>query len=805
MTVCKKSRLALCVRAILCGTLPLVVLASPSLYAREVTFDTGIIQSRGLSPDLNHYFAQAPRFLPGTHSVQVKVNGKDRGTAAARFNEDGELCIDKDFLDFAGIMPVPLKAGEACHDIRSDYAQAVVNALPNQDAVELYLPQEAINSLTSNIKHFQQGGTAGLLNYSLFSSRNEYGDSDNSRYSQASLEAGFNTMDWSVRSRYILTDDDGDKNAESIYTYAEHVFVPQRLTMQVGEINAMSGVLSGVPITGVQLMPTNGLERDGTGVSVSGIARSSQARVEVRQSGRLVYSTLVPAGPFTLDDVPVVRNNVDLDVTVVESDGSSSHFIVPASAVRTRKLGRPQGLTMSVGQVRSMDSDYSDPLVANVSDGWRITPWMNALASGAVAEKYQAAGGSAEFMLSDIWGITTTAAASKEQFGDSNSGLKTELQSDLTLGEHVSLSASATHFSSGYRELADALDDEFQPNDNTYSGNVSFATGIAGTFSAGFNYNQSANYEDSRYLLLSWGKTFKYASITVNWQSAVGNTDDEQDDDMLYVNLSIPLGGSQSLSSYMRKQGDRTTYGVANSGAIGDNTNYYISADRDNDDNENSFNGNINTNLHYTQLSVGGGSSGSNQRNYSATLTGGIAMHKDGVTFSPYAIKDTFAIAKLNEPKSGVEISTPQGTIWTDHWGQAVVPGLNEWRNSRIEIDANKLPPSMTLANGIKYVAAGHASVSEVSFKILNSRRVMLRVKRADGTPLAKGLSIVDEKGNYIVTSVDDGHVFINDADQLKGLYAMDDNNNRLCQIHYTLSDKKDDEAFYEEVNGVCQ
>lgn len=120
--------------------------------------------------------------------------------------------------------------------------------------------------------------------------------------------------------------------------------------------------------------------------------------------------------------------------------------------------------------------------------------------------KVPVAGGSAEFMLSDIWGITTTAAASKEQFGDSNTGLKTELQSDLTLSEHVSLSASATHFSNGYRELADALDDEFQPNDNTYSGNVSFASGIVGTFSAGFNYNQSANYEDSRYLLLSWGK-----------------------------------------------------------------------------------------------------------------------------------------------------------------------------------------------------------------------------------------------------------------------------------------------------------
>jgi outer membrane usher protein FimD/PapC len=76
MTVIKQSRLAFCVRAILCGTLPLVLLDSTSVLAREVTFDTGIMQTLGLNRDLNHYFAEAPRFLPGTHSVSVKVNGK---------------------------------------------------------------------------------------------------------------------------------------------------------------------------------------------------------------------------------------------------------------------------------------------------------------------------------------------------------------------------------------------------------------------------------------------------------------------------------------------------------------------------------------------------------------------------------------------------------------------------------------------------------------------------------------------------------------------------------------------------------
>jgi outer membrane usher protein FimD/PapC len=68
----------------------------------------------------------------------------------------------------------------------------------------------------------------------------------------------------------------------------------------------------------------------------------------------------------------------------------------------------------------------------------------------------------------------------------------------------------------------------------------------------------------------------------MNWQSAVGNVDDDQDNEMLHQR-EHPAGGSQSISTYMRKQGDSTTYGVSNSGSLGDNTHYYISADRDQD------------------------------------------------------------------------------------------------------------------------------------------------------------------------------------------------------------------------------
>lgn len=371
-----------------------------------------------------------------------------------------------------------------------------------------------------------------------------------------------------------------------------------------------------------------------------------------------------------------------------------------------------------------------------------------------------------------------------------------------------SIDLSAAKYSGGYRELTEALDDDFHGYQSSYSGNLSWRNDLLGSFSLGYYAYEATNgYDDSRSMIVSWGKSFNYFNINANWQHAVNQQDDDDsynDDDVFYVNVSIPLG-TQRVGAYMRNQGEKTAYGLQNNGSLGQDTHYYISVDRDNETNENSFNGNLNTNLHYTQLSIGAGSSGDNQHNYNATLSGGIAAHEHGLTFTPYSVKDTFAIARLSEPESGIEISTPQGRVWTDYWGQAVVPGLTEWRKSRIEVNANTLPKSMDLANGIKNVSVAHAAFKELEFKVLNTRRVMLEVKQADGSWLPKGTSIVDEQNNYLVSAVDSGRVFITDMSNNPALYAVDDDMHRLCQINYHLSDTQDKEAFYEMAKGVCK
>ena len=89
---------------------------------------------------------------------------------------------------------------------------------------------------------------------------------------------------------------------------------------------------------------------------VTGIASTPQARVEIRQQGIMVYSTLVPAGPFTLTDIPLRNVTSDLTVTVIETDGSQHSQVVPASLYRSG-LGPAGGYQFSLGRVSDARSE----------------------------------------------------------------------------------------------------------------------------------------------------------------------------------------------------------------------------------------------------------------------------------------------------------------------------------------------------------------------------------------------------------------------------------------------------------------
>lgn len=764
------------------------------------TFDTETIKSLGIDPSISEYFAQKAVFLPGEYSLALRINGKDVGSVIAHFGQKGELCIDRDFMEQAQLR-VPDNYQKGCYDYAQAFAGTVITPYPDQEKIELLVPPQALTPKTREISSYSSGGTAALLNYTLMSSHAEF-DSESNDYSQAMLDGGFNISDWLLRTRQFLSVSEGKFSNENSSTYLQHTFTGIATQMLAGEVNLNNTLLDGTGIYGLEFSPETALQTQGSGVEVKGIANTAQARVDVRQQGTLVYSTLVPAGAFTLPNIPVRSATSDLNVTVTETDGSQQSFIVPASLFN-HLVGSPQGYHVAFGRV---DDNYSEsPWVFSASGGWSLTSWNNVNSGVIVAEKYQAIAASSDLVPFPELTLSGQVNLAKDSRDDIY-GFKHKMSMGYRLPLSLGLTTTYSHSDRDYRDLADTLDDDFNdPTKNEYSAGLSWSQPIIGSLSVSWYQTDSYNDKnDSKNVSFTWNRSFERATLSVNWQHQLSAGDENDDnDDRVFINLSIPLGKSQTANIYTRRDTSNTWYGTSVNGALSDETNYSLSAERDQNEAENSFNGSVNTNLHYTQLGISASANGSNSRSYSGTLSGGIAAHSQGVTLSPLPISDTFAIAKVDNDVAGVKIITPQGAVWTDYGGNAVIPSLQAWRAANIEIDNSSLPKNIDVGNGVRTLKQGRGSVGKVSFTTLTQRRALLTITLPDGKKLPRGLAIEDAEGHYLTTSVDDGVVFINNISPDMTLFAKYDGHS--CKVHLTFAEKAPENIFYETSSGVCQ
>lgn len=764
-----------------------------------IEFDSETLKSLGIDPNVSGYFANKARFMPGNIAVNLKVNGIDKGNIVAHFNDDGELCFDRALMEQAGLR-ISGEYKDGCYNYLKAHPEAVVNAFPGQEIIELMVPPDEINPQRLNLSDFTMGGAGAMLNYNAMSSRSQY-LGGNSTYSQAQLEGGINVASWLLRSQQLLSQSDGRFNSENGQTYLQRTFVDLRTTARVGEVNMNNTLLDGTGLYGVTLEPEVALETPEGLVKVSGIANTPQARVEVRQQGSLVYSTLVPVGPFVLTEVPLRNYSSDLNVTVVETDGRQHSYIVPSS-LYVQRMTQPSGLYLSVGQVS--DEYDKKPMVISASGGWRLRPETNAGLGIILAKDFAAAGGSLDTML---WSTTLLSFKAKQSFDQTKSLQGQSYRAEATLATRlgVSITASSTYYSTGYREFSQFIDKNYTSTKQyDYSIGLQWQRRGMGAFSTSVYETKNRGKEGKRrFITAGWGGNFYSAYISANWQRQLsGDKGDEKNEDMIYLNVTVPLG-QNNLSTYAHRDNGRTRYGSTLTGNINDDNAYMLGAEMGREESDRSVSAGLSSNLHYSQLMLNGSVAGENRRSYSGSLQGGVVAHADGITFSPLPVRETFGIASLAEPVAGVKIDTPQGPVWTDGRGFAALPSLNAWQKSHIEVNTATLPKNMDIGNGTRMMAQGRGSVGKVQFNTLTQRRVLLHVTMANGKKLPKNLAVTDEKGNYITTSVDDGVVFLNNATARQTLVIQNGNEN--CSITLILPEQAESDVFYETAQGVCQ
>lgn len=420
----------------------------------STSFDKSTLLQRGIDPTLATLLLAAPRYTAGKHPVTLTVNGQRQGRVDITINPQGELCFDPPMLDAANLkIPSRTLGDTRCHDFLGTWPQALIEPDPANLSLSLIVPTEAIREQTRDFSGYQTGGVAALLNYDVTGLQSYYGD-QSSRYASANTELGFNAGDWIVRSRQVQTWQDDVSRTTHLAAYAQRTFASHEAVLQAGQINLYNPVLAGAQINGVQILTEQALQMEGQNALIEGIAHS-QAQVEVRQNGSLIHSTVVPAGPFALNNVRRLNTRSDVEVTVKEADGSERRFTVPVAMLG---IGLPApGYSLAAGQVRSIgDAQSGDPWV--ISGGWSgaLKPQILLSAGLTGAAEYRAAGlsvGLLPFAETQIQASLQGADASRE----SARGFQADLNVSQRLNEQWSINAGSAYRTLGYRELEDAV------------------------------------------------------------------------------------------------------------------------------------------------------------------------------------------------------------------------------------------------------------------------------------------------------------------------------------------------------------
>ena len=763
-------------------------------------FDTQTLHQRGIDPQLASLLLAAPRFAAGRHTVHLRVNGERRGRHDVSFDQQGNLCFDRALLDAANLQ-LPSET-EGCQDFLGQYPQSLVEPDPATLTVSLVVPTEALRPVRQDISGYETGGFAGLLNYDLSGFYNRFGD-DASRFGSANTEVGFNAGDWIVRSRQVQTWQDGLSRSTHLEAYAQRTFASHQAVLQAGQINLYNPVLSGAQITGVQVLTEHALQEQGQSAQIQGIA-NSPAQVEVRQNGALIHSTVVPAGPFVLNDVRRLNTRSDVEVTVKESVGGERRFTVPAAMLG---LGLPApGYSVAAGRVRNVGGAEAEaPWV--VSAGWtgNLHPQLT-LGSGVLATgEYRSAGASLGWLPWLDSQIQVSTQLSNTQSWEKVSGVQTDLSWSQRLSERWSFSAANSWRSSGYRELEESTYERDGSQRNSryrdqQSINLGWSHPQLGAFSAGVSRSSTFEGNSSSRALAAWGTSIGAVSLSASAEWQMGGR--QQQDNAVYLTVSVPLGESRRLRSWVRNSGGQNRTGLGLTEQIDDQLSYRVSAEHDSSDHQVETSVGVSALPRYTQLDLSYSRSDAERSSYQGGARGGVVVHGDGMTFTPYPVRDTFALVSVGD-MSGIKLSTPSGPVWTDWQGQAVVSQVAAYGRSPVEVQTRSLPRNADINNGLAVISAGRGAVDRVEFGVGLTRRMLLTVSDDKGNPMPVGASVTTNTGEFITLVQDASQVFLpNVLDQ--GALWITTSQGKRCELRYQLPAKADPTVYFETAPARC-
>ncbi|MBN3769077.1 fimbria/pilus outer membrane usher protein [Burkholderia sp. Se-20378] len=755
-----------------------------------LAFNTNFLHDSGRPADLSSVLATNNSVPPGTYRVEIQVNGDlvTRRDIVFRFDEAKgkvEPCLTAQMLQEFGVnlhalKPVPDVADAACVDVAAVMDQAAVDFDAGRLRLDLSIPQAFLSRTARGYVDpalWDAGVAAGYVNYQFTGNYNRSGFSGDGRNYFLGLQNGINIGRWRLRNESTLSGGTGGKpQFHSNRTLIERDITSLKSQLTLGEQYTDSALFDSVRIRGVEIGSDDAMLPDserGYAPVIRGQAFSN-AVVEVRQSGYVLYRANVPPGPFELTDIFPSGSNGDLEITVIEADGSRH---VTRQAFSSLPLMLRKGrmkYNFSAGQYQG--SQDSAPILATGSVVYGVTD-NTTLAGGFQASKdFQAFNlGVGTNTPIGALSLDITQSISRAK-GVRNTGQSVRVLYAKTFSRtNTNFTLAAYRYSTaGYRTFNDHVSDVndasgFQAARSRSRIDLTTSQDLGPQRKYGsvyLNVSQQTYWNQpgsSRSVSIGYGNNWKQLSYNLSFtQSRDTRTINAGANTQVMATLSIPLG-NKVRSPRIYSNISRDSSGAANvqtgmSGSFNERTTYAAQSGYANQGRGVTAGASVTHNADIGQLS-GSYNYARDYQSASVGATGALVMHRGGVNLSR-SLGDTFALMKV-EGARGADVRTEDG-VRVGRNGYMVVPYAQPYRVNTLRPDTRNLGADVELIDTAKQVVPRRGAVVEAVFKANGGRRVQFNVTQAEGQPVpfgagledeatGKQLGIVDPSGNALV------------------------------------------------------
>ncbi|WP_144112922.1 fimbria/pilus outer membrane usher protein [Paraburkholderia sp. BCC1886] len=762
-----------------------------------VEFDTTFLHYDPHQPVDVSRFAHGNAIQPGMYPVDIWINDirvahQDIAFVVTHEGGSAQPCFDRKTLEALGVDFARLDAlagkdastaknpASACIDLQASVPESSVEFDFAEQKLELSVPQKYLRSTARGYvppDMWQSGVNAGFVSY-VANTYYTVGKGAQSAQNYLGLNAGLNIGGWHLRHQSSLSQRSGySAQFDNLATYVQHDLVALKSQLTLGDGYTTGDVFDSVQFRGAQIATDDRMLPEslrGYAPVVRGTAESN-ARVQVRQNGQVIYETSVSPGPFEIDDLYATGYGGNLDVVVTEADGRTTSFTVPYAAVVQSLRPGTTRFSATGGQLRNAGLD-SQPNFAQFTLQRGLTNLVTAYGGAALANGYVTANLGAA-LNTTIGAFSADVTGSQTQVPNQGTQRGTSLRvgySKFIDPTNTNIAVAAYRYSTaGYLNLSDAASvrdlamrgrdtDSLYRQRNRFQMTVNQSFGGYGTVFVSASAQQYWNRSGSdSFYQAGYTNGFRFGTYSLS-AGRTRNADGSMSNQFM-VSTTLPLGHVQHaplLSTNLSTSRGYTNLQANLSGTLGESSQVSYNAYGTYGTGNGRDGGNAGASgawrAPYAQLSTSA-SVGAGVSQVSAAISGTVVAHPGGVTLSQ-TVGDTFAIVEA-PGAAGAAVSSSPG-VRLDSRGYAVVPYLTPYGINTVDLDPKGSSTDVEFESTSEQAVPRLGSVVMLRYRTVSGHAALIRAPQPGDKALPFGADVLDGQDRTVGVVAQDSRIF---------------------------------------------